>query len=92
MFMGKIVNMHEAKTHFSSLAEQVEAGEEVIIARAGKPFMKLVAFNPPKRSPGGWEHLNLGDTEDLFDNVSDDIQAQIWGENWRDLFGVDGPK
>lgn len=34
--------MHEAKTHFSKLAEAVEAGEEVIIARAGKPVMKLV--------------------------------------------------
>ena len=90
--MGKIVNMHEAKTHFSNLAEQVEAGEEIIIARAGKPFMKLVSYTPPKRSPGGWEHLNLGDTEGLFDNVSDEIQAQIWGENWRELFGLDGPR
>jgi prevent-host-death family protein len=36
------VNMHEAKTQFSKLAEAVEAGEEVIIARAGKPVMKLV--------------------------------------------------
>ena len=34
--------MHEAKTHFSKLAEAVEAGEEVIIARAGRPVMKLV--------------------------------------------------
>ena len=34
--------MHEAKTQFSKLAEAVEAGEEVIIARAGKPVMKLV--------------------------------------------------
>jgi prevent-host-death family protein len=34
--------MHEAKTHFSKLAEAVEAGEEVIIARSGKPVMKLV--------------------------------------------------
>jgi prevent-host-death family protein len=40
--MIKQVNMHEAKTHFSKLAEAVEAGEEVVIARAGKPFMKLV--------------------------------------------------
>jgi len=34
--------MHEAKTHFSKLAEAVEAGEEIVIARAGKPVMKLV--------------------------------------------------
>jgi prevent-host-death family protein len=40
--MAKQVNMHEAKTHFSKLAEAVEAGEEVVIARAGKPVMRLV--------------------------------------------------
>ncbi len=34
--------MHEAKTHFSKLAEAVEAGEEIVIARAGRPVMKLV--------------------------------------------------
>lgn len=43
--MSKQVNMHEAKTHFSKLAEAVEAGEEVIIARAGKPVMKLVRID-----------------------------------------------
>jgi prevent-host-death family protein len=40
--MARQFNMHEAKTHFSKLAEAVEAGEEVIIARAGKPVMRLV--------------------------------------------------
>ena len=47
--MAKQVNMHEAKTHFSKLAEAVEAGEEVIIARAGKPVMKLVKIEPTQR-------------------------------------------
>jgi prevent-host-death family protein len=37
------VNIHEAKTHFSSLVERVESGETVIIARRGKPVVKLVA-------------------------------------------------
>lgn len=40
--MSKIVNMHEAKTHFSKLAIEVEAGNEITVARSGKPFMKLV--------------------------------------------------
>jgi prevent-host-death family protein len=43
--MARQVNMHEAKTHFSKLAEAVEAGEEVIIARAGKPVMRLVRID-----------------------------------------------
>ncbi|MYD52637.1 MAG: type II toxin-antitoxin system Phd/YefM family antitoxin [Dehalococcoidia bacterium] len=36
------VNVHEAKTHLSRLLAQVEAGEEVIIARNGKPVAQLV--------------------------------------------------
>ncbi len=38
-----IVNVHEAKTHLSRLLAQVEAGEEVIIARNGKPVARLVS-------------------------------------------------
>jgi prevent-host-death family protein len=40
------VNIHQAKTHFSKLLEQVAVGEEVIIARAGKPIAKLVPIKP----------------------------------------------
>jgi prevent-host-death family protein len=42
------VNIHEAKTHFSRLLERVAVGEEVIIAKAGKPVAKLV---PLKKTP-----------------------------------------
>lgn len=40
------VNVHEAKTHLSRLLERVERGEEIVIARAGKPIAKLVAIEP----------------------------------------------
>jgi prevent-host-death family protein len=47
------VNVHEAKTHLSRLLERVEAGEEVVIARAGKPVARLVpATQPRPRVPG----------------------------------------
>jgi prevent-host-death family protein len=48
------VNMHEAKTQLSKLAERVEKGETVVIARAGKPCMDLVPHRPRRepRSPG----------------------------------------
>ncbi|MCP5143151.1 MAG: type II toxin-antitoxin system Phd/YefM family antitoxin [Gammaproteobacteria bacterium] len=36
------VNMHDAKTHLSSLIEKAVNGEEVVIARAGKPMVRLV--------------------------------------------------
>jgi prevent-host-death family protein len=38
------VNIHEAKTHLSQLLERVEGGEEIVIARAGKPIARLVPF------------------------------------------------
>ena len=48
------VNMHEAKTKLSSLVEEVLRGEEVVIAKAGKPLVRLVPYQPQKkpRKPG----------------------------------------
>jgi len=44
------VNIHEAKTKLSELLAEVEAGEEIVIARAGKPIARLIAEAlPPKR-------------------------------------------
>jgi len=39
-----VTNIHEAKTHFSRLVERAEAGEEIIIGRAGKPVARLVPY------------------------------------------------
>lgn len=49
-----IFNVHEAKTHFSKLLERVLNGEEVVIAKAGKPIARIlpVAANVPQRKPG----------------------------------------
>jgi len=41
------VNIHAAKTHLSRLVEAAAAGQEIIIARAGKPVAKLVPFSGP---------------------------------------------
>ena len=51
------VNIHEAKTHLSRLVERVEGGEEIVIARAGRPVARLVPFRArrPPRVPGLWE-------------------------------------
>jgi prevent-host-death family protein len=43
------VNVHEAKTKLSQLLERVEAGEEVVIARAGRPVARLVRVSAPPR-------------------------------------------
>jgi len=50
-----IVNIHEAKTHFSKLIKRVAAEEEIIIGRAGKPVARLVPVTPPGRRPGVWK-------------------------------------
>lgn len=47
-----IVNVHEAKTQLSRLLERVAAGEQIIIARHGKPIAKLVPFTAEPRQPG----------------------------------------
>lgn len=44
-----IVNVHQAKAHLSRLLTQVEAGEEIVIARRGKPVARLVACKPKGR-------------------------------------------
>ena len=48
------INIHEAKTHFSKLLNRVMSGEEIIIAKAGKPIAVLSPFEPPNqpRVPG----------------------------------------
>lgn len=46
----QIVNIHEAKTHLSRLLEAVESGDEVVIARAGKPIATLAAYRPQRRA------------------------------------------
>lgn len=46
------VNVHEAKTNLSRLLKQVEAGEEIVIARNGKPVARLISCKPRrKRQP-----------------------------------------
>jgi antitoxin (DNA-binding transcriptional repressor) of toxin-antitoxin stability system len=51
------VNMHEAKSQLSALAEKVLEGERVIIAKAGKPHLELIPYQPKQaiRKPGSFK-------------------------------------
>lgn len=72
--MPAIVNVHEAKTHFSKLIERVCAGEVITIAKAGKPLVRLVkveAVPKAKRTPGGWPELA---------SLCDDVMASAMTE------------
>lgn len=49
--MGKALNIYEAKTHLSALVEKAARGEEIVIAKAGKPMAKLVPLEKPALAP-----------------------------------------
>ena len=70
-----IVNIHQAKTHLSRLIEQAEAGEEIIIARAGTPVARLApVVSAQQRQPGRFAgHVQL--MEGYFDPLPDEELA-----------------
>jgi prevent-host-death family protein len=66
----QLVNVHQAKTQLSKLLDQVEAGEEVVIARHGKPIAKLSALEKDlsPRQPGALKgKIWISDNFDEFD-------------------------
>ena len=74
------VNVHEAKTHLSRLLKQVEAGEEVVIARNGKPAARLVSWKKRgRRKPGSMAgHFRVPDS--FFDPLPEEELA-AWEGN-----------
>jgi len=69
-----LVNIHEAKTQLSKLLEQVQAGEDVVIAKAGAPIVRLIPYAPPSRRiapPGSME--GEGWIADDFDEPIDEL-------------------
>jgi prevent-host-death family protein len=67
--MGRIVNIHEAKTHLSRLVEAVNAGETIVLAKGGKPCAKLVPFEAPAKRTLGFVTGRL--TETFFEPLPD---------------------
>ncbi len=69
------VNVHEAKTHLSRLLDRVAAGEEIVIAKAGKPVAKLVPFKkPPKQRTLGQDEGRVWIADDFDAPLPEDIQ------------------
>lgn len=65
------VNIHEAKSTLSQLVEAVEAGEDVLIARAGRPVARLT------RVRMGRKGIKLGTLKGMFKRVSSDFDAPL---------------
>ncbi len=74
--MAMMVNVHEAKTHFSRLLEQAHAGQEIILAKAGKPYARLVPLvvKPTRRQPGRLK----GRIDDTFFEPLPDEELDAW--------------
>jgi prevent-host-death family protein len=75
-----IINIHEAKTQLSRLVEQAAKGEPFIIAKAGKPMVKVVALDAPQAG----EMKRLGflagqiQVPDDFDRMGDEAISQLF--------------
>jgi prevent-host-death family protein len=74
--MATTVNIHDAKTHFSKLIAAVEAGDEVIIARAGRPCARLMPIAATERRLGAlagrWPRLDV----EFFEPLGPDELAE----------------
>ncbi len=67
----RVFNIHAAKTQLSELIARVEAGEEIVIARANRPVAKIVALDPPMQS------RTLGQNRGGVTAVADDFDAPL---------------
>jgi prevent-host-death family protein len=81
--MPATVNVHDAKTHLSRLLDRAHAGEEIVIAKAGKPYAKLVKLEPADtkpfvRKPGGWPALAA-----LVDNAMESAMTEADIDAWE---------
>lgn len=77
----KTVNIHEAKTHLSKLVERASNGESFIIAKAGKPMVKVTALGAPTGSQVRRVGFMAGQI-----SVPDDFD-QMGRDEIKDLFG-----
>ena len=73
--MPTIINIHEAKTHLSKLLERVKNGEEIILAKAGKPYARLMPLAREERELGFVE----GTVPESFFEPLPDNELDAWG-------------
>ena len=85
------MNVHEAKTHFSRLLERAHAGEEIVLAKAGKPYAKLVPYEaartPLKRKPGGLKVTGPIPDSVWFDPLSEE-ELHLWEGKNLEKYGL----
>jgi prevent-host-death family protein len=80
----RTVNIHEAKTHLSRLVDRAAKGEPFVIAKAGKPMVRVVAFDAPRED----EARRIGFMEGSIE-VPEDFD-RMGGKEIEKLFGGNG--
>ena len=78
----RAINIHEAKTHLSRLVEEAANGQSFIIAKAGKPMVKVVRIDPP----ADLEMRRIGFLRGQF-KVPDDFD-RMFEDEIAEMFGV----
>lgn len=76
------VNIHEAKTHLSRLVEDAANGERFVIAKVGRPRVKVVALDAPDTGKGGRTGFLAGQiaVPDDFDRTGEAAIAALFGD------------
>ena len=78
--MANIINIHEAKTHLSRIVDEVAAGSEVIIAKAGKPMARLMPLTGiPREKKLGLLKGKIKVPDDFNAPLSEDVIADFEG-------------
>jgi prevent-host-death family protein len=78
-YMGDVINLYDAKTRLSALVDRAAAGEEIIIAKAGKPKAKLVPYRPTVEPRKPAHALGLKFIADDFDAPMPDLESVFEG-------------
>jgi prevent-host-death family protein len=73
----RTVNVHEAKTQLSRLLDDVRGGEEIILAKAGEPYARLVPIGTPSRRELGFFPELLGAGDAVLDPLDDATLANF---------------
>lgn len=75
----KILNIQQAKTHLSRLVEEAIAGQEIVVAKAGKPMVRLTPYvtRRSRRKPGGWQGKVW--LSDDFDETPEEVLVAFEG-------------
>ena len=76
-----LVNIHDAKTHFSKVINKALKGDEIIIARDGKPLVRLIPYTEETKTRKGGQFeglIQIG--KDFDDPLPNEILKQFYGD------------